>query len=151
MNKHHRKERVRYFPFRHRGFTLVEVLVAIVILAIGVLAVANLTVMGMRTSTLMNRRMYARDVLNRYHEQLMGLPTSDSILRHLTSTGLNDTVTTHDYEQTEIAGGGPFRIVWNIADSVIDTVPDVRFKTIRLHVLWPQARQPITSDLIKRY
>jgi len=150
MNKHYRKEREHYLPFRHRGFTLVEVLVAIVILAIGVLAAANLTVMGIRTSTVMNRRMYARDVLNRYHEQLMGLPTSDSILRYLTSADLNDTMT-HDYEQNEIAGGGAFRIIWNIADSVIGATPDNRFKTIRIHVLWPQARQPLTSDLLKRY
>lgn len=133
-----------------RGFTLVEILVAIVILAIGVLAVANLTVMGVRTSTLMNRRMYARDVLNRYHEQLMGLPARDSILNHQTSAGLNDTITP-DYEQTEIAGGGRFRIIWNIADSMIVEVPDDRFKTVRLHVFWPQARQPLTSDLIRRY
>ena len=150
MNICRGKERVRQFSLRHRGFTLVEVLVALVILAIGVLAVANLTVMGVRTSTVMNRRMYARDVINRYHEQLMGLPTNDSILRYLTSADLNDT-TTHDYEQTEIAGGGEYRIIWNVADSVIDTVPDFRFKTVRIHVLWPHARQPLTSDLIKRY
>jgi prepilin-type N-terminal cleavage/methylation domain-containing protein len=150
MHKYHRKESVRYFSLRHRGFTLVEVLVAIVILAIGVLAVANLTVMGIRTSTLMNRRMYARDVLNRYHEQLMGLPTSDSILRYLTSVDLNDT-TTHDYEQTEIAGGGQFRIIWNISDSTIGAVSDNRFKTIRIQVFWPQTTQPLTSDLVKRY
>lgn len=150
MNMRHKKERVRHSQLEHHGFTLVEILVAIVILAIGVLAVANLTVMGVRTSTLMNRRMYARDVLNRYHEQLMGLPTNDSILRYISSIDLNDTIT-NDYEQTEIAGGGRFRIVWNIADSVIGTAPDVRFKTIRIHVLWRQARQPLTSDLIKRY
>ena len=143
----------RFVPFirsRQRGFTLVEILVAIVILAIGVLAVANLTVMGIRTSTLMNRRMYARDVINRYHEQIMGLPTDDSVLQHLTSVDLNDTVAP-DYEQTEIVGGGAFRIVWNIADSVIGIAPDVRFKTIRIHVIWPKSKQPLTSDLVKRY
>ena len=134
----------------HRGFTLVEVLVAIVVLAIGVLAVSRLTVMGIRTSTLMNRRMYARDVLNRHHEQFMGLPTSDSILRHITSAGLDDTLTP-DYEITEAAGGGVFRVLWNVADSMIVNVPDPRFKTIRVHVLWLQAARPIASDLIKRY
>lgn len=150
MNMHQRKERVSHFQLPHRGFTLVEVLVALVILAIGVLAVANLTVMGVRTSTVMNRRMYARDVLNRYHEQLMGLPTSDSILRHLTSDSLSDTVN-YDYGTTEIAGGGEFRVLWNVSDSVIDTTADARFKTIRIHILWPHSRQTLTSDLIKRY
>lgn len=134
----------------HKGFTLVEVLVAIVVLAIGVLAVSRLTVMGIRTSTLMNRRMYARDVLNRHHEQFMGLPTNDSILRHIASVGLDDTLTP-DYEITEAAGGGVFRVLWNVADSMIVNVPDPRFKTIRVHVLWLQAARPIASDLIKRY
>ncbi|UCD06289.1 MAG: prepilin-type N-terminal cleavage/methylation domain-containing protein [candidate division WOR-3 bacterium] len=133
-----------------KGFTLVEVLVAIVVLAIGVLAVSRLTVMGIRTSTLMNRRMYARDVLNRYHEELMGLPTNDSILRYITSGGLDDTLTP-DYEVSEAVGGGVFRILWNIADSMIVAVPDPRFKTVRIHVLWLQAARPISSDLIKRY
>jgi prepilin-type N-terminal cleavage/methylation domain-containing protein len=140
----------RYFPARSRGFTLVEILVAIVILAIGVLAVANLTVMGVRTTTLMNRRMYARDVLNRYHEQLMGLPTNDSILQRLTSADLNDTITP-DYQQIEVTHGGNYRVIWNVADSVIDTVSDVRFKTVRIQVFWPQSRQPLTSDLVRRY
>ncbi len=150
MNKFNKtKSGGKLLSGRH-GFTLVEVLVAIVVLAIGVLAVSRLTVMGVRTSTLMNRRMYARDVLNRYHEEIMGLPTQDSILRYLSSADLNDTINP-DYERTEIVGGGLFRIVWNIADSVIGTVPDARFKTVRLHVMWPHARRPLSSDLIKRY
>ena len=108
----------------HRGFTLVEVLVAIVVLAIGVLAVSRLTVMGIRTSTLMNRRMYARDVLNRHHEQFMGLPTNDSILRHIASVDLDDTLTP-DYEITEATGGGVFRGARGIHVDMGNLVPVV--------------------------
>jgi prepilin-type N-terminal cleavage/methylation domain-containing protein len=132
------------------GFTLVEVLVAILILAVGVLAVSQLTVMGSRTSTLMNRRMYARDVLNRYYEQFAGLPTHDSIFTRLTSVGLNDTANP-DYDVFEDTRGGRFRVMWNIADSMIDTIPDTRFKTVRVHILWPQTQRSLTTDLIKRY
>ena len=132
------------------GFTLVEVLVAILILAIGVLAVSRLTVMGVRASTLMNRRMYARDLLNRYHETFMGLPTQDSIFTYLTSSDLNDTISP-DYDVYETTAGGRFRVIWNIADSAITAVADPRFKTIRIQIIWPQSRQPLVSDLIKRY
>jgi prepilin-type N-terminal cleavage/methylation domain-containing protein len=149
MNRQHNKNCCRIHSTKH-GFTLVEVLVAIMILAVGVLAVSQLTVMGSRTSTLMNRRMYARDVLNRYYEQFTGLPTHDSIFTRLTSSGLNDTIAP-DYIVTEDTPGGRFRVMWNIADSMIDTVLDTRFKTIRVHVLWPQTQRPLISNLIKRY
>jgi prepilin-type N-terminal cleavage/methylation domain-containing protein len=134
----------------NRGFTLVEVLVAIMILAIGVLAVSQLTVMGSRTSTIMNRRMYARDVLNRYYENFMGLPARDSLFTYLTSANLDDTIAP-DYDVFENTPGGRYRVIWNIADSMISAVPDDRFKTVRIHVMWPQTQRPLVTDLIKRY
>jgi prepilin-type N-terminal cleavage/methylation domain-containing protein len=132
------------------GFTLVEVLVAVVILALGVLAVSQLTVMGSRTSTLMNRRMYARDILNQYYERFMGLRTQDSALVYQSSADLNDTIAP-DYDVYENTPGGRFRVVWNIADSMITTTPDDRFKTVRILVFWPQTKNPLSSDLLKRY
>jgi prepilin-type N-terminal cleavage/methylation domain-containing protein len=134
----------------NRGFTLVEVLVAMIILAVGVLAVSQLTVMGSRTSTMMNRRMYARDILNQYYEELTGLPTQDSVLNYLTSADLNDTIAP-DHDQYINTPGGRYRVIWNIADSMISTTPDSRFKTVRIHILWPQTRRSISSDVLKRY
>jgi prepilin-type N-terminal cleavage/methylation domain-containing protein len=134
----------------NRGFTLVEVLVAMIILAIGVLAVSQLTVMGSRASTIMNRRMYARDVLNQYYERFMGLPAQDSLLSYQTSAGLDDTITP-DYDVYEDTRGGRYRIIWNVADSMITATPDNRFKTVRILIFWPQSRNPLRSDLLKRY
>ena len=53
-----------------RGFTLVEILVSITILSIGVLAVSQMTVMGMRVNTKVNRKMHARAVLAQVFELL---------------------------------------------------------------------------------
>lgn len=150
MTQHERNKSIQNHTTRNRGFTLVEVLVAILILAVGVLAVSRLTVMGVRASTLMNRRMYARDVLNRYHEQLMGLHVTDSLLRYRGSADLSDTVGP-DYDLYETTAGGNYRVVWNIADSAIVAIPDTRFKTIRIQIIWPQSQRPLVSDLIKRY
>ena len=135
---------------RNRGFTLVEVLVAVIILAIGILAVSQLTVMGVRSSTVMNRQMYARDVLNRRHEVLMGLPINDPLLTYQTSGSLDDTIAP-DHQFADTTHGGLYRVMWNIADSTISGVADTRFKTVRIIISWPQSRRPLVSDLIKRY
>lgn len=133
-----------------QGFTLVEVLVAMIILAVGIVAVSQLTVMGVRASTLMNRRMYARDVLNRRHEILMGLPVNDPLLTYQTSSSLDDTIAP-DHQVADTTQGGLYRVMWNIADSTISGAADTRFKTVRVIISWPQSRRPLISDLIKRY
>jgi type IV pilus assembly protein PilV len=150
MNCHNTKKFPGNLLARNRGFTLVEVLVAITILALGILAVSRLTVMGVRASTVMNRRMYARDVLNRRHEILMGLPTHDPLLTYQTSTDLDDTIAP-DHQMADTTHGGMYRVMWNIADSTISGAADTRFKTLRIIILWPQSRRPLVSDLIKRY
>ena len=136
---------------KESGFTLVEILVAIVILGLGVLAVSQMTVLGLRTSRVINTQMYARDALNRSYEFLQGLPSSDTTYikwRH--SVNLDDTIPgSCDYDVTEVTHGGVFRVVWNVEDSL----PDNRFKTIRIHVIPRslQTRKVLRADLIKRY
>jgi len=141
----------KFYGTKEGGFTLVEILVAIVILGLGVLAVSQMTVLGLRTSRVINTQMYARDVLNRSYEFLQALPSSDTTYikwRH--SVNLDDTIPgSCDYDVTEVTHGGVFRVVWNVEDSW----PDNRFKTIRIHVIPRslQTRKVLRADLIKRY
>lgn len=128
------------------GFTLVEVLVAMLILAIGILGVSQMTVMGTRSSRTINRQLYGRDVLNRYFENLQLLPVADSQLVYRTSVSLDDTATS-DYKFTENSHGGSYRVFLNVRDSL----PDRRFKTIRIHVYWPGNIRGLHSDLLKRF
>ncbi len=133
------------------AFTLVEILVAIVILTLGILAVSQMTVMGMRTSRVINRQMYARDVLNRQFEFLAGLPTNDTTyLKHRTSVTLDDTAAgLADYRILTTTKGGVFRLIWNVAENRIDTIPDPRFKTVRLHVIGQGGKPWLKSNLLK--
>mgnify|MGYP001049082515 CR=1 FL=1 len=137
------------------GFTLVEVIVAIVILSLGILAVSQMSILGVRASRVINRQMYARDLLNRYYEMLHGLPSSDTTyLRHRTSTNLNDTTAQRDYEINVTTLGGRFRVIWNVRDGMIgDSITDNRFKTVRIHLIpriGAERGRGLTADLVKR-
>ncbi len=136
----------------NKGFTLVEILVAIVILTLGVLAVAQMTVLGSRISQVINRQMYARDLLNRQYEFLQGLPTQDTTyLRDRNPGTLDDTtIGVCDYRIVQVTKGGVFRVIWNVRDGWIDTIPDPRFKTVRLHIIGHNGKPWMRSDLLKR-
>lgn len=127
------------------GFTLVEILVAVMILAIGILAVSQMTVMGMRTDRVISKQMYGRTTLSRHFERLQGLPVGHAELSYVGSAGLDDTVTA-DHQVTEVTSGGGYTVFWNIADNV----PDARFKTVRVIVTWPRCTTPLVSDFVKR-
>lgn len=135
-----------------KGFTLVEILVAVIILAVGILAVSQMTVMGMRVNTVVNQRMYARVVLAQQFEWLQNLPAADSLLTDYDAdpTDLNviDSATA-DFVEVVVDTTARYRYLtlWNVANDV----PELGLKTVRVHVLWgPANRHRISSDLIKR-
>jgi prepilin-type N-terminal cleavage/methylation domain-containing protein len=133
-----------------KGFTLVEILVAVVILAIGILAVSQMTVMGMKVNTVVNQRMYARVVLCQMFEELTNLPTDAAELINDGDNGdLNDTTNQADHART-VANPQAFYsylVRWNVADFM----PDSAVKTVRIHVLWGRNnKNRIRTDFMKR-
>ncbi|MEO0190868.1 MAG: type II secretion system protein [candidate division WOR-3 bacterium] len=133
------------------GFTLVEVLVAIMILTIGILAVSQMTVMGTQVTWIVNQRMYARAVMSRYYEILNNLPNSDPLVRNWDNDNadLDDIGPTPDFQEYHSMGGVRYRVVWNAVNNV-GSPPDDRIETmIRIHILWNNDRNRIHTDLIK--
>lgn len=136
-----------------KGFTLVEILVAVIILSIGILAVSQMTVIGMRTTTVVNQRMYARTTMAQVFEELNNLPFNDSLLTNDGDNGDLDVIdSTADYSQTfsDSILRTKYEARWNIADSV----PELNIKTIRIHILWgfgpDTSKKRISTDLFKR-
>jgi prepilin-type N-terminal cleavage/methylation domain-containing protein len=134
-----------------KGFTLVEVLVAVMILSVGILGVSQMTVMGIKVNTVVNQRMYARVVMATVFENLNTLPST-----HAWVTDVNGN---QDLNITDSASADHFQrvsnpnvpynylTVWNVAD----TIPEVAMKTIRIWVMWgPGFKGKISTDLIKR-
>jgi type IV pilus assembly protein PilV len=101
------------------GFSLIEVLVAVVFLAIGVLAIAGLQVTSVRGNYFSNNLMQATYVAQDRLEFLKNLPFSSSQLQ---ANNYND-------GNTIISG-----VVFNRSYTVVDNVTG--YKTISYTVTW---------------
>lgn len=134
-----------------KGFTLVEVLVAVMILSIGILGVSQMTVMGIKVNTVVNQRMYARVVMATVFENLNTLPNTHAWVTDVNGDGnlnIYDSLVADHYQRVSNPNVPyNYMTVWNVAD----TVPEVDMKTIRIWVMWgPDFKSKISTDLIKR-
>ena len=126
----------------NRGFTLVEVLIAASIFAIGFLAVAAMQISANKSTRRAVEVTEATAIASDQMERLMGLSFDDGVL---------DTGTTHSDTQ------GKYSVQWEVtfSDSIIDgtTTPDA--KTINLSVSWDRwlsggsSQRSVNIDFIK--
>ena len=118
-------------PFE-TGFTLIEVLIAIAIFSIGILAIAKMQLDSVSGNT--SARMYTEAgmyITNRI-EQLMALPYNDTLLD---SAG-------NPHEDTQ----GVYDITWTVSD---DT-PMTNTKTIHVTITWTKyGSKTLTINFIK--
>lgn len=145
-----------FFSLQHRpshqhshGFTLVEILVSVVILSIGILAVSQMTVMGMRVTAVTNQKIYGRAVMGQVFEDLNNLPSTAPELADPDGPGDLDDDSLGDHSKTmkDPSGQRVYNVVWNVADNT----PEPLMKTVRIHVLWGLREQKkISTDLLKR-
>lgn len=116
-----------------KGFTLIEVVVAITLLAIGILAAATMQLSALRGNTQARQLTQAATWGQDQLETLMGKSYNDAEMRDKNNNGVNGL--DHTDVGANIADGGPvnngaFTVFWNIADDY----PLVGCKTIRVHV-----------------
>ncbi|MGB3340401.1 MAG: prepilin-type N-terminal cleavage/methylation domain-containing protein [bacterium] len=136
------------------GFTLVEILVAVIILSVGILAVSQMTVMGIKVNTVVNQRMYARVVMAQVFENLNNLPSNHAWLTDAGDPNLNAGVfptvdsfaADHFNRVSDQNALYSYLTIWNVTDDL----PEPSMKTIRIWVIWgPGFTNKISSDLIK--
>jgi len=133
---------------RQAGFTILEVLVAISILTVGLLAVASMQVAGMNTNNHARNVTEGMNLAQDKLEELIALPYDDPNnlgLQDTDNDGLqglgNATAGTADYSETR----DHFTIYWNIADNQ----PVASSKTIRIIVTWQD--RTATKRVIMNY
>jgi len=137
------------------GFTVIEVMIAVTILAIGLLGIASMQMNAIRSNSLSDNITCALTLAEDKMEELMGLDYSDPALEDIVFKN-NDDLTNItkgwvDKQEPLIdeAGkldAGHFRRVWNIAD---DTPIDSN-KTVTVIVLWNNDKHHVSLTSVKR-
>lgn len=97
---------------REAGFTLIEALIAIVILSFGLIAITNLMLVAATSNTVANQSTAATSIASAQLEQLKALTFADA---GLTAGGsvVSDTAYVSD---TPVAGVGVIHTRWQIVD-----------------------------------
>jgi type IV pilus assembly protein PilV len=137
-----------------KGFTILEVLVAISILTVGLLAVATMQVSAVRGNNLSSNVTVALALAEDKMEYLLVSDYNDPSLQdNIAGNNTNlSTITSGnvDYEELNIDEtgdvGGKYRRVWNIANNS----PITNNKTITVIVTWNQNKQKVSITSIKR-
>jgi type IV pilus assembly protein PilV len=105
------------------GFTLIEVMIAVVILAAGILALATMQIVSIRSNAFSTEMTYATMLAQSQFEQFRNM-NYDSVV---TDTDL--------IPATETSKGIPYTVQWTVSDDD----PTTDMKTIDLDVLWQGA------------
>ena len=131
-----------------KGFSLIEILIAITVFAIGILAVGKMQIAAIKGNSFANDLTKATTLAQDRMEELIGFPYDDTDLDDTDTddkAGLDDTNATADHNDSNNPVDGRYNIFWNIAtDHPINNT-----KEIRVIVRWTdrgtQKRVSITS------
>ena len=136
-----------------QGFTLIEVMAAIVILTFGLLAVGSMQISAMRGNFMGGNTSIALSLTSQKMEDLLNKPYNHADLDDSVS-GNNSTlssVTSVDHQETlseeGVVGANAFyRRIWNIADP--PTSP-TNTKNVMVIVTWENNRHRVSIGSIK--
>ena len=120
-----------------KGFTLSEVLVAIVVLSLGLLGLETMHIAAIQVNTIASRMTQATTLAQERAELLMAMPYNDPMLADTTSKGSFTSYTDPQPPQG-------YTIRWEV-----DTdTPSGGIKTINIYVTWKnKASQPKSFNL----
>lgn len=113
------------------GFTLIEVMIALVILAVGILALGTMQIVSIRTNAFSSEMTYSTMLAQQRMEILRNLAYND--------TDLNSG---HHDELPTIIGdkGASYTVTWDVDTSVAD------MKTITVDITWQSLRLGDASE-----
>ena len=113
---------------RQSGFTLIEVMIAVVILAAGILALATMQIVSIRSNAFSTEMTYATMLAQSEFEEFRNMAYDD-----ITPTG--GTPDSKVIPASETSKGIPYTVQWTVTNNT----PITNMKTIDLDVLWQGA------------
>lgn len=114
---------------RQAGFTLIEVLIAITLLAVGILAAATMQISALGGNDMAMRTTEATTIASDWAERLIALPYDDPLLVDTNNNGTAGLDDTANPDHTEVLDN-QFTVLWNVAYNQ----PIADCKTIRIMV-----------------
>jgi type IV pilus assembly protein PilV len=126
------KRRLRLIVKRNEGFTLLEVMIALVVLSVGLLGLAALQLVAVKGNAFSSEMTNATMLAQQHAETLKCLPFTDA---NLDPNG-------NPHTTIGSSKGVQYTVTWNVTDDS----PDTNMKTINLSVRWTSLRQGTASE-----
>jgi len=128
-----------------KGFTLIELMVTIVILAIMFTGLLQMVFFGMQADIAVRNRIFAQNLLSQQVENLRTLSENDQLWGNDGDNNDLDDISNPDFgPDTIFYGDYPFEVIRNVADDN----PLQNMKTSRIHILWNNRAQRIFEDVV---
>jgi prepilin-type N-terminal cleavage/methylation domain-containing protein len=119
---------------KKKGFSLIELVVALSILTIGLLGVIPLAIATIKLNNVQNQMLNAKYLAERYSERFKSLSfDAPDLANDGDNNDLADTLNP-DHREVQTLDNIQYTIMWNVADNADGT------KTIRIIVQWYDAR-----------
>ena len=128
---------------KQEGWTLIEVLVAIVILCVGLLAVGTMQISAIRGNFMGGNTSIALTLASQKMEDLLNRNYTDAALA-------NGAHTEQVSDSGVVAAGGFYRRDWSITDTVTGASNWPTMKEITIIVSWEGNRHRITISSMRR-
>ena len=147
------ENRFRKHRFRNqRGFTLVELLIALLALTVGLLAAGVLQLFSIRGNFMSGNASAALTLAAERMEDLMTRSPNDPLLADVRPFNNQNLSSLADFdfeerlnEKGQPASEGFYRRIWNVADNS----PEPPLKTITVIVTWEGNGHPVTLTCIR--
>lgn len=115
---------------KDEGFTILEVMIALVVLSIGLLGLGALQLVAIKGNSFSSEMTYATMLAQQQAETLKNHAYTDADLTQGTHSAVGS------------SKGVQYTVTWNVTD---DT-PDTNMKTVNLTVRWTSLRQGTQSE-----